>query len=57
MKYPGFENRVYERTLSAIASKRFSKTYKLKASGNEISSQRITSRYTKMIVNCVSCNA
>ena len=42
-------------TLSAIASKRFSKTYKLKASGNEISSQRITSRYTKMIVNYVSC--
>ena len=57
VKYPGFENRGYERTLSAIASKRFSKPSKLKASGNEISSQCITSRCTKMIVNYVSCNA
>ena len=57
IKYPGFENRGYERTLSAIASKRFSKSSKLKASVNEISSQCITPRYTKMIVNYVSCNA
>ena len=44
IKYPGFENRGY-------------KSSKLKASGNEISSQYITPRYTKMIVNYVSCNA
>ena len=57
IKYPGFENRGYERTLSAIASKRFSKSSKLKAPENEISSQCTTPWYTKMIVNYVSCNA